>query len=149
MPSPVESTVPVSATSTCLPYPLICSRRMRLISSARISAMLFCSVTAKGSEGRVLQLFAHALELRAEAAVQHRRANLSHRAADQRRVRLRLQHDRSARHAPDRLAQPLQLVLAERARRGPVCPPAAGLLIAHGVVRAGDGREVSDALAVD
>ena len=36
MPSPVDSTVPVSLTSICLPYVLICSRRMRLISSALI-----------------------------------------------------------------------------------------------------------------
>src|SRR5207248_10846023 len=95
MPSPVESTVPVSLTSICLPYDLICSRRMRLISSARIS-MAVRSVSPFLLEGGVLQLFAEPLQLRLQASVPDRGTDLRHEAAEDRRVGSRLEHQRLA-----------------------------------------------------
>src|SRR5207249_10364295 len=41
MPSPQESTMPVSRTSSCFSYSLICSRMMSLISAARICIAVF------------------------------------------------------------------------------------------------------------
>src|SRR5256885_4405788 len=143
MPSPVERTVPVSLTPTCLPYPLICSRRMRLISSARISAIVLCSVSSIGSNGGVLELFAHALELRAQAAVELGRADLGDHAADQGRIGLRLEDDGPSRHARDRVAHARDLVLAEWPRRGDGGADAARLLVHHRPKGAGDLREIA------
>src|SRR5256885_11840429 len=105
MPSPVESTVPVSLTSICLPYDLICSRRMRLISSARIS-MAVRSVSPFLLEGCVLQLFAEPLQLRLQASVPDCRTYLRYDAAEDRRVGPRFEHERFAGRLGKRLADP-------------------------------------------
>src|SRR5580765_3746647 len=104
MPSPVESTVPVSETSTVLPYPLICSRRIRLISSARIS---ICATPFQDFvlDRRALEPVAHAFELPAQAAVVLRRAHLGDDAADQRRIRLCIEHDVAPGEGFDRVLQ--------------------------------------------
>src|SRR5437868_14487635 len=103
MPSPAESTVPVSLTSICLPYVLVCSRRMRLILSARI-AMAVRSVSPFLWERGVLELFAEPLQLRLQASVPDGGADLRHQAAEDRRIRARLEHQRLARGLGERLA---------------------------------------------
>src|SRR2546425_10163250 len=90
MPSPVDSTVPVSLTSICLPYVLICSRRMRLISSALICISSFLPSFL---ESAALQLALHALQLRADAAVPFPGAHLSDQPPDDPGGGGRLQHD--------------------------------------------------------
>src|SRR2546423_12710839 len=107
MPSPVESTVPVSETSTCLPYPLICSRRIRLISSARIS---ICPTPfQKTLDRRALEPIAHALELAAQAAGELGGADLGDDPADQRGIGFGIWDDVAAGHLLDHNLQALQV----------------------------------------
>src|SRR5690349_6541490 len=101
---------------------------MRLISSARISAIVKL-LAAKRFDRSGLEVLAHPLELRAQTAVQHGGAYLRHQAADQGGIGFRLEHDRAAGHPADRLAEPADLVLAQRPRRGHGGADPPGLLV--------------------
>src|SRR5438477_8885253 len=127
MPSPDERTVPVSFTSICLPYILICSRRMRLISSALISISL-CSVLLGGA---VLQIAAQALELCLDAPVEDLGAYLCDQAADDLRIGTRVQHDRATRGGGEHVADAPQLVFGERPRTRHRRAEAANLFVDH------------------
>src|SRR5689334_18391822 len=142
MPSPADSTLPVSLTSICLPYVLICSRRMRLISSARIS-MAVRSVSPFLLEGGVLQLFAEPLQLRPQAAVPDRGTDLGHDAPENFRVGARLEDQRLARGLGERLAHPLQLLgrHGRRARHRSANP--ADLRVDQVAIAPGDVRELA------
>src|SRR5215472_667905 len=80
MPSPVDRTTPVSRTSRLFSYSRICSRMMSLISAARICMTVVppdLSLTALG------HLSAHSGQLRAEAPVPDRAADVQHDPAEQ------------------------------------------------------------------
>src|SRR5258705_5999680 len=115
MPSPVDSTVPVSLTSICLPYVLICSRRMRLISSALISIFAFSPVCLESS---ALQLAAHPLELRADAAVPHLGSQLRDQSPDDLRIAARVEDDRAPRRRGQDLVHAPQVLVAQRLGAG-------------------------------
>src|SRR5690606_18513058 len=80
MPSPTVRTVPVSSIEVEVSWPWICSRMMRLISSARISMSLepSCGLCLLGA-----QRAAESLERGPHAAVEGEAAHVGHEAADQ------------------------------------------------------------------
>src|SRR5213080_1970804 len=86
MPSPAESTKPVSRTSSCFSYSLIWSRMTSLISAARICIDLF----PPGPLGATLgHLLAQADELRPEAPVIHRAVDVEQHAPEELCIHLR------------------------------------------------------------
>src|SRR2546425_11512054 len=80
MPSPQESTMPVSRTSSCFSCCLICSRMMSLISAARI-----CIVVPPGRRlaGALGHLPRQAGELGSQAPVVDRPADVEHDPTEQ------------------------------------------------------------------
>src|SRR5215471_280964 len=90
MPSPTESTCPTSATSASVPKSAICCFRMAEISAARISM-------TSNPLHRKLQ----ARELALERCIDHARADLDHKAADQTWIDPQIDRDLAA----NRLAQ--------------------------------------------
>src|SRR5689334_20540259 len=87
MPSPVERTIPVSRTSSCLAYSLICSRMMSLISAARICIAVFSPPRGLGAAlGHPLR---QALELGLHAAIVHGPAHVERDTAQELGVDLR------------------------------------------------------------
>src|SRR5438477_5825272 len=147
MPSPVESTVPVSETSTCLPYPLICSRRIRLISSARIS--ICATPFQKTLDRRGLEPIAHALELAAQAAVVLGGADLGDDAADQRGIGPGVEDDVAPGHLFHRALQALQFAIGERSGRGDGGADPANLRVGKVAIDPGDQSEIGDPLPID
>src|SRR5439155_22235109 len=81
MPSPAESTKPVSRTSSCFSYSLIWSRMTSLISAARICIDLFPPPGPLGATPG--HLLAQADELRPEAPVIHRAVDVEHHAPEE------------------------------------------------------------------
>src|SRR5207247_4391079 len=86
MPSPQESTMPVSRTSSCFSYSLICSRMMSLISAARICIAVPPGRRLAAALGHVLR---QAGELGPQAPVVDRPADVEHDPGDQLGVELR------------------------------------------------------------
>src|SRR5437762_3001157 len=80
MPSPQESTMPVSRTSSCFSYSLICSRMMSLISAARICIAVPPGRRLAAALGHLLR---QAGELGPQAPVVDRPADVEHDPADQ------------------------------------------------------------------
>src|SRR5439155_1920645 len=113
MPSPEESTKPVSRTSSCFSYSLIWSRMTSLISAARICIDLF----PPGSLGATLgHLLAQAEELRLEASVVHRAVEIEHHAPQELGIHLgRREHLAAPAQAADQVDE---FVLLGRAERG-------------------------------
>src|SRR5574338_157539 len=132
MPSPIESTVPVSATSISRPYSRISRFRMSVISPGLMSMLAptpcprargpaAAPVARWGARPRARSLPRQALaqlaQLRAQRAVVDHVAHLRDDASEQRR----LDGDGERHLAPDalreRLPDPLALLVAELARR--------------------------------
>src|SRR5438094_10524022 len=115
MPSPAESTKPVSRTSSCFSYSLIWSRMTSLISAARICIDLF----PPGPLGATLgHLLAQADELRPEAPVVHRAVDVEDHTPEEVRVHLRRdQHLAPAGQPPGELDEVVLLGHAEGCRR--------------------------------
>src|SRR5882724_2670104 len=113
MPSPQESTTPVSRTSSCFSYSLICSRRMSLISAARICIAVFPpGRRLAAAHGHLLR---QASELGPQAPIVDRPADVEHDAADQLRVDLGGgENPLAAREAPRQLDELVPLGRAER-----------------------------------
>src|ERR671931_291636 len=84
MPSPQESTMPVSRTSSCFSYPLICSRMMSLISAARICIARFPPGLGF-ARGHLLR---QARQLRPHAAIVNGPPDIEHDAAEKIRIDL-------------------------------------------------------------
>src|SRR5687767_576523 len=82
MPSPSDTTVPTSATSTATPKLPICSRIILEISSA-FMLILSSQLSAFSLQLLLHQLLTHLLELRLDAAVVHRAADSRDHAAEQ------------------------------------------------------------------
>src|SRR5262245_26699593 len=99
MPSPIDSTVPVSATSISRSYSRISRFRMSVISPGLMSI-------ARLSPRQVV---AQLGELRAQAAVEYQSTDPRDRAADQARIDAHLQLDFSAGARGQRAAQPVVL----------------------------------------
>src|SRR2546428_13326145 len=84
MPSPQESTMPVSRTSSCFSCCLICSRMMSLISAARICIVVFPpGPRLAAALGHLLR---QATELGPQAPIVDRPADVEHHARHQLRV---------------------------------------------------------------
>src|SRR5438874_11122698 len=102
MPSPTESTVPVSATSTLRENSRICLRMISEISSARICMSSCPSGIRSGAAGA----FSQGLELGAEAAVVDDAVDFRDQPGEELRVDLRLELDfSSSRHARELVGQ--------------------------------------------
>src|SRR5438132_1169383 len=80
MPSPQDSTTPVSRTSSCFSYSLICSRMMSLISAARICIAVFPPGRRLAAHGHLLR---QASELGPQAPIVDRPADVEHHAPEQ------------------------------------------------------------------
>src|SRR5437773_5726528 len=85
MPSPQESTMPVSRTSSCFSYSLICSRMMSLIAGARSCIPVPPGRRLAAALGHLLR---QAGELGPQAPVVDRPAGVEHDPADQLGVEL-------------------------------------------------------------
>src|SRR5436309_5529 len=123
MPSPAESTKPVSRTSSCFSYSLIWSRMTSLISAARICIDLF----PPGPLGATLgHLLAQADELRPEAPVVHRAVDVEHHAPEELCIHLRRgQHLAPPGQPPGKVDEVVLLGPAEGRRRSDqLAPPA-------------------------
>src|SRR2546425_11408455 len=113
MPSPQESTMPVSRTSSCFAYSLICSRMMSLISAARICIAIPPGRRLATALGHLLR---EARELGPQAPVVDRPADVEHDPADQLGVELGGGENLAAREAPRQLDELVALGRAERRR---------------------------------
>src|SRR5579875_518660 len=136
IPSPHESTTPVSRTSSCFSNSLICSRMMSLISAARICIVV---PPAAGLRAPFGDLPAAAQELGANAAVVDRGAGGEHHAAEQLGIDLRREEDLAPAREPPREGDELA-ALARRERHGRAHehPGAPELVVDERVVRPGD-----------
>src|SRR5437667_56407 len=137
MPSPVESTKPVSRTSSCFSYSLIWSRMTSLISAARICIDLF----PPGPLGATLgHLLAQADELRPEAPVVHRAVDVEHHAPEELCIHLRRgQHLAPPGQPPGKVDEVVLLGPAEGRRRSDQRPGAPECVINQLLV---GGRDV-------
>src|SRR5436190_952210 len=119
MPSPQESTMPVSRTSSCFSYSLICSRMMSLISAARICIAVPPGRRLAAALGHLLR---QAGELGPQAPVVDRPAGVEHDPRDQLGVELGGgDHPPAAREAPRPLDELVPLGRAPPRRlEGPV-----------------------------
>src|SRR6266581_8683272 len=138
MPSPQESTMPVSRTSSCFSYSLICSRMMSLISAARI-----CIAVPPGR--RLAAALGHlprqAGELGSQAPVVDRPADVEHDPTDQLGVELRGgENFLPVRQTPGQLDELVPLDRAERRGRTDRDADAPELVVEQSVVPA---REVA------
>src|SRR3954451_5689813 len=122
---------------------------MRLISSARISIAVSLRLALQLLEGRFFQLPAEPLELRLEAAVPDRGADLRDEAAQDARVGARFEHERVAGGLGECTAHTLELVGSERlgARAHPAPPPA--LRVDELPIAASDARKLGQAVPID
>src|SRR5881409_2204022 len=115
MPSPQESTMPVSRTSSCFAYSLICSRMMSLISAARICIAVPPGRRLAAALGHLLR---QARELGPQAPVIDRPADVEHDATEQLGIDLGGgKNFLAARQAPRQLDDLSPLRRAERRRR--------------------------------
>src|SRR3954452_24305686 len=121
---------------------------MRLISSARISIAVSLRLALQLLEGRFFQLPAEPLELRLEAAVPDRGADLRDEGAQDARVGARFEHERVAGGLGQRTAHTLELVGSERlgARDHPADP--SDLRVDEIPVAASDVRELGGAVPI-
>src|SRR5438045_3299826 len=123
MPSPIDNTVPTSATSASLPKPAICCLRIAEISAARISMKI--------PSGNALHRQLQPLQLALNRSVHHARADLDDEAADQPRVDANIDRDPAADAAAQLLVQCRKLRFTHSLRRkhfgGDLDPPAAKL----------------------
>ena len=103
MPSPIESTVPVSATSISRPYSLISRFRMSVISPGLMSIGL---VLIERAAVAAREAGAELTELRAQAAVEDEVADLRDGAADERGVDRDLELDLPPVRARERAPEP-------------------------------------------
>src|SRR5213076_525346 len=116
MPSPQESTMPVSRTSSCFSYSLICSRMMSLISAARICIAVF--PPGRRLAGALGHLPRQAGELGSQAPVVDRPADVEHDPTDQLGVELRGgENFLPVRQTPGQLDELVPLDRAERRGR--------------------------------
>src|SRR3954471_6380754 len=122
---------------------------MRLISSARISIAVSLRLALQLLEGRVFQLLAEPLELRLEAAVPDRGADLRDDAAQDGRVGARFEHERVAGGLGERTADTFELVRSERlgARDHPADP--SDLRVDEIPVAASDVWKLGQAVPID
>src|SRR5881409_3675455 len=134
MPSPQESTMPVSRTSSCFSYSLICSRMMSLISAARICIAVPPGWQLAAALGHLLR---QAGELGPQAPVVDRPVDVEHDPADQLGVELGGgENSLAAREAPRQLDELVPLGRADRRRRTDRDPGAPELVVEQGVVPA-------------
>src|ERR1700742_2048429 len=110
MPSPTDRTWPTSATSASVPKLAICCLRMAEISAARISML------RDPLHGEL-----QALQLAAERRINHARAQLDDKTAEQARIDPCFNGDFAADGAPQPLVERLLLRVVERLRRDHFC----------------------------
>src|SRR5262245_11614079 len=143
MPSPTESTVPVSATSISRPYSLISRFRMSVISAGLMSIDRSSLLELLGETDVELR------QLGSQAAVEDHAADAGDRAAQQRGIDALLQLDLFAGPLRQRAAQPLALVVAQPDRRDDPGPHPARGLVGEPAELLVDGVEVDQPAAVD
>src|SRR5438046_2182701 len=140
MPSPQESTTPVSRTSSCFSYSLICSRMMSLISAARICIAVFPpGRRLAAAHGHLLR---QASELGPQAPIVDRPADVEHHTPEQLWVEIGGGKDISpARQAARELDELGSLAGAERRRRADRDAHAPELVVEQGLEPAREVRE--------
>src|SRR5262245_57867830 len=142
MPSPTESTVPVSATSISRPYSLISRFRMSVISAGLMSIDPLSSELLRETDVELGQLGS-------QAAVEDHAADAGDRAAQQRGIHALLQLDLLAGPLRQRAAQRFGLVVAQLDRRDDPGPHPARGLVGESAELVADGVEVDHPAAVD
>src|SRR5215469_11059542 len=113
MPSPIDNTVPTSATSASAPKLAIWALRIAEISAGRISM--------RTPSGNILHRELQSLQLAADRCVDHARAELDDDAANQRRVNLHVDRYSAAGASAQLLVQRFVLSFAQGLRHGDLC----------------------------